>query len=586
MGGGRGPAVLRGQRCAACLVLSLVVVSPSPAQEAEPYRETVDVEVVEIDVMVTDRRGRPVRGLERDDFELTVDGRPVEISNFADFRTYGATRQSAEPDAAVEGPSPLTIVLYLDVPNTYAQHRERLLRRLEEAVEPWRRLNALFMLAALDDRMEILVPPTRDLDVVLAAAFGRSAGSARGGRPRGDRTRAIESLLKFDEDCADAPFCSPCEDNWGELMASARAFAYSESSRVAASLDGLGDLVTTLAGVSGRKAIVHVNSGLPQRPGESVFTYLVEQVCPAINSTIMRNHNDARGAMMGFNLASRFNLVSAHANANRVTIFSFDAAGIRALSGANVSSQIGRTALGGRRQPSPSNHALYADNAQQGLFLLADETGGKALFNSNDAVDLLGDVAEEVSHTYSLGFPLNDRRPEQVRQVEVRLAGGKGKGKRVRYRRSFRDKTLEERLAERLLSLAYLGGEEDPLSVDVGFAPSGEVRRKLHGLIVEVAVPADSVTLLPRPDSGERQGRLRLWLLAVDEDKGARTTVRQTGARVGAGGVPAISGAYRFEVDVAIPEGTYRVAVGVRDETTGVMSLIREDVTVPMAPPE
>ncbi len=527
-----------------------------------------------------------MRGLERDDFELTVDGRPVQVSNFADLRTYGATRESAEPDVAVEGPSPLTIVLYLDAPNTYAQHRERLFRRLEEAVEPWRRVNARFMLAALDERMEILVPPTSDLDQVLAAAAGLSAGSARGGQSRGVRQRTIGEMIRNDEDCGGNPYCAPCEDNWGDLMAIARTFAYGESSRVVAALDGLADLVTTLAGVAGRKAVIHVSSGLPQRPGEAVFTYLVEQVCPAINSTIMRNHNDARGAMMGFNLASRFNLVSAHANANRVTIFSFDAAGIRAGSSANISARGGRTALGGRRQPSPSNHALYADNAQQGLFLLADETGGKALFNSNDAVDLLGDVAEEVSHTYSLGFPLNDRRPEQVRQVEVRLAGGKGKGKRVRYRRSFRDKTLEERLAERLLSLAYLGGEENPLSVDVGFAPSGEVRRKLHGLIVEVAVPADSVTLLPRPDSGERQGRLRLWLLAVDEDKGARTTVRQTGARVGAGGVPAISGAYRFEVDVAIPEGAYRVAVGVRDETTGVMSLIREDVTVPMAPPE
>ena len=355
-------------------------------------------------------------------------------------------------------------------------------------------------------------------------------------------------------------FCSPCEDNWGDLMAIARAFAFRESSRVAAALDGLGDLVTTLAGVPGRKAIVHVSSGLPQRPGESVFSYLVDQVCPAINSAIMRNHNDARGAIMSSNRASRFNLVSAHANANRVTIFSLDAAGIRAASGADISTLGGRTALGGRRQPSPSNHALYTDNAQQGLFLLADETGGKTLFNSNDAVDLLDDVAEEVSNTYSVGFLLSDRRPEQVRQVEVRLVRGKGKGRRVRYRRSFRDKTLEERLAERLLSFAYLGGEENLLRADVGFAPSSQLRRTMHGLIVEVAVPADAVTLLPDPDSGEGKGRLRLWLLAVDEDKGTRTTVRQTGARVGAGGVPSIAGAYRFEVDVTIPEGTYTVA--------------------------
>ncbi len=124
------------------------------------------------------------------------------------------------------------------------------------------------------------------------------------------------------------------------------------------------------------------------------------------------------------------------------------------------------------------------------------------------------------------------------------------------------------------------------MGADVSFAPSNEVRREMHGLIVEVVVPADAVTLLPDPDSGEGKGRLRLWLLAVDEDKGTRTTVRQTGARVGAGGVPSIAGAYRFEVDVTIPEGTYTVAAGVRDETTGVMSLVRKDVAVPLAPPE
>ena len=184
-------------------------------------------------------------------------------------------------------------------------------------------------------------------------------------------------------------------------------------------------------------------------------------------------------------------------------------------------------------------------------------------------------------------FQLTDRRPKQVRQVEVALARGAGTGRRVTYRRSFRDKTLEERLAERLLSFAYLGEGENPLDASLDFAPSTPLGQKPHGLTVEVAVPDGSVTSLPRHDGGQENGRLRLWMVAVEEEKGFRSTVRQTGVRVGgADGVPAISGAYRFEVDITLPEGAYELAVGVRDETTGVMSLLRDAVTVPLAPPE
>ena len=596
--GRRGLAAHLGQWSARCLVLSLVAASGALAQPAEPFRDSVDVEVVEIDVLVTDRKGHPVRGLKREDFELTVDGRSVEISNFfwssiRDEAREWANRRNGGAGARLEpgrvdggpGPSPLTVVLYLDDLNTYPAHRTRLLLQLKKAIEPWRRMNAQFMLAAFVDRLEVLVPPTRDVDALLQAAASRPKGQARALEAGGGRQRALREMILSDEVC-EQTVCEPCVDNWGDLMAIARTFAYEESTRVAVASDGLADLVSTLAGVTGRKAVVYVSSGMPQRPGLSAFSYLVEQLCPPINSEIMRNLNDAAGEMLGSDEGSRFNRVSAHANANRVTIFAVDAAGLRANSGSGVSFS-GRTSFGELQRPSPRNDSLYATNAQRGLFLLADETGGKALVNSNDLVDLLDDVTEQVSNTYSLGFLLTDRRPKQVRQVEVALARGAGTGRRLTYRRSFRDKTLEERLAERLLSFAYLGDGENPLGASLDFAPSTPLGQKPHGLIVEVAVPDGSVTSLPRHDGGQENGRLRLWMVAVEEEKGFRSTVRQTGVRVGgADGVPAISGAYRFEVDITLPEGAYELAVGVRDETTGVMSLLRDAVTVPLGPPD
>ncbi len=588
-----------GRLALGCAFLSLIASFAALAQQAETFHETVDVEVVEIDVFVADRRGRPVRGLKREDFALSVDGRPVEISNFLEFQgpVDGTTRRSANPgpaggDAArTDGgePSPLTIVLYLDHLNTHPPHRQRLLQQLEEAVEPLRRTTARFILATFEDHVEIAVPPTRDLDTLLAAAAirpaKREAASRRDVLQWQGRAIAIREVLRSDETCRMDPLCNACEadGNWGDLMAIARTFAYQERSRVDAAADGLADLVTTLAGVPGRKAVIHVSSGLPQQPGLSVVRYIVDQVCPPINSEIARNQATALAEIS--NMASRLNLVSAHANANRVTIFALDAAGLRGPT-SGISASASRTALGGRSTPSPGNDSLYANNAQDGLFLLANETGGRALLNSNDLVDLLHHVTEDVSNAYSLGFQLTDRRPKQIRQVEVRLAPGKGKNRRVRYRRSFREKTLEERLAERLMSAGHLGSEENPLGASLYFKASEPVGRRNHGLMVGVTVPEQSVILLPGP-VGSRQGRVRLWMLAVEEEKGFRTTVRQTVARVGgAGGVPASSGAYRFEVDAKLPEGNYTVAVGVRDETSGLVSLVLDAVTVPLAPPD
>ena len=600
-----GERWLSGLASCLCLGLHLLPVSAAVAQSEAPFRDAVDVEVVEIDVHAADRKGRPVRGLKREDFELVVDGRPVEISNFGEspvpvgpgepteWVTSDPGRESAGSgtgQAQGGAAAPLTLVLYLDAANTRMADHARLLSRLEQAVERWRRLNARFVLAAFEDRLEILVPPTRDLDALLQAAVNRLERRRVGARPDHARQQAIRDLVLSDESCAASGFCRPCVDNWGDLMGIARAFAAGEESRGAVAADGLADLVSTLAGVAGRKAVVHVSSGLQQQPGLSVFTYLVEQICPAVNSEVTRNTMDASSAMMSSGAASRFNAVSAHANANRVTFLALDAGGLRAPSTNIAGMMSGRTALGGRRLPSPENDRLYAANLQSGLFLLANETGGRALFNSNDTAELFGEIAEEITSGYSVGFLLPGHRPGQVLQVEVRLARDAAKGARLRYRRSVVAKTLGQRLAERLLSAAYLGGDENPLGASLRFVPSEvpevperDGRKKAHELIVGVAVPESSVTRVP-VTGGREQGRLRLWMLAVDKDGGARTTVRQTVTPVGGGGVPATSGAYRFEVGIELPEGAYEIAVGVRDETTGVVSLLRDAVTTPLLP--
>jgi VWFA-related protein len=55
------------------------------AQETPRLGETVEVSIVNVDVVVTDGKGNRVRGLTKDDFELFENGKPRPVSNFAEY---------------------------------------------------------------------------------------------------------------------------------------------------------------------------------------------------------------------------------------------------------------------------------------------------------------------------------------------------------------------------------------------------------------------------------------------------------------------------------------------------------------------
>ena len=84
----------------AWLLTVLLGVLPAVAQESSQqeaaevseegaYLETVDVNIVNVDVFVTDKAGNPITGLTVDDFELYEDGKPIAITNFYILESFG-----------------------------------------------------------------------------------------------------------------------------------------------------------------------------------------------------------------------------------------------------------------------------------------------------------------------------------------------------------------------------------------------------------------------------------------------------------------------------------------------------------------
>jgi VWFA-related protein len=565
------------------------------AQSKQTFYDAVEVEVVEVDVVVVDRKGVPVRGLEKDDFKLYVDGEAVEISNFLSWSVVAGGSQSVHSDSSPGGGAesseatrtkrgvggvPLLIAIYLDELSLHPARRGRVLDRLQAAVEPWYGLGAQFVLAVFDGRLDIAIGPTRDLSAVLRAASLRvAAAPARAyefarGRRRTFTELALNAKASSEtagEVVGDGGIARCEREKWFQLLSIARNHAYETEARSAVAMEGLADLISSLSGVTGKKAVVYVSDGLPQRPGVDVFTYLVEQLCPDDTNL----HSEAYAEILQFDDASDVNRIAAHANANRVTFYPLDAGGLDA--GLHLDPSFRSLA----EAPSTRNDEIARMNRQNGLNMLASETGGTALLNSNDIRPLLAEVSEQLEASYSLGFLPTIKGRGNVRQIRVELAPSAAKRRKVQYRRSYRDKPLEERLAERLFSAAHLKSSSNPLLVDVGLSFRERSGKRDHEIVVEVAVPASGLPLLASRD--ELQGELRLWLLAVDTAKGARTRIRQKTLTVGGeDGVAPRNGSFRFEVGMNLPAGAWRVAVGVRDELTGVTSLVSESLSVPM----
>jgi hypothetical protein len=90
------------------LLPTLAVAGAALAQEPPPAAQVppVRAEIVQLDVVVTGKDGRPVPGLAAADFEVLEDGKRQGLSHFAEERRFAAREAEAAPAAAPPGAGP------------------------------------------------------------------------------------------------------------------------------------------------------------------------------------------------------------------------------------------------------------------------------------------------------------------------------------------------------------------------------------------------------------------------------------------------------------------------------------------------
>ena len=86
------------------LVATLLIPLAAPAQTEDTFGESIDVRVVNVEAVVTDRKGERVSGLTAGDFRLLVDGVEVPVDYFTEVADGVARPASQAGEGSVPAP--------------------------------------------------------------------------------------------------------------------------------------------------------------------------------------------------------------------------------------------------------------------------------------------------------------------------------------------------------------------------------------------------------------------------------------------------------------------------------------------------
>ncbi len=542
-------------------------------ETADPgFVEVVDVDVVNVDVWVTDADGKPVNGLDRDDFEVLQDGEPVQVTNFYAVESgapAGLEAAAAEPatvdvaQVALQASEPvlapehrLWVIVFVDNLNIDPTERNRVLPALDRFLLRVLDEGGQAMVVSYDRFLEVRQPFT-DQPGLLAdtvRALKDDAGL------RAIRRREQMEVLRMIDDA----------DSVNQAMPHAVRYAEELRNEVDFTVDALERLLESLAGLPGRKALVHVSSGVSMAAGEEMFHVIADRFGVTQPYSEIPRHDVSR----------RFEAVARQANAHRVAFYTLDAGGLRGIEFG--SAEYGGFVNMGIRRTLDS---VVPENLQAPLRLLADETGGRAIVNRNDVMPALDEVVQDLGSFYSLGITSPDNDNARYHQIKVRLRNPQ-RGVRLRYRGGYRTKSRQTRIEESLRSALLYNHQSNPLRVEVAWGeqePHGD--EDLYLLPIRLSVPLSGVALLPTGEA-KYEARMRLFVAAADE-RGDLSEIDDVpfGVRVAEEHAEAAAGeSLLHQHKLLLPEGPQRVGIAVLDELGGRYSVVTAIIQIGAQP--
>ncbi len=541
----------------AALAIIVAASAEAPATQAQErvadpggdvVSQEIEVRLAEIEVVVSDRQGEPVAGLTREDFEVFQDGRAVELTH---FRAVAGGRAVAAgittPDArspedaggiesaaslAVPGAAPaggLHLVLYVDrgylEPGDLRDVLPALRVFLRHAMAPGDRVMLVTAAHSLDLQQGFTSVP----ELVVSKLDGLQA------RPGGGRlAREYQSILldmrRIKSEGHDLMARDPTRQA-RTFVSRIQAYTAEVEGEIRQTTALLQQLIGSIAGLPGRRAVLYVGGRVPASSGRRLFDVWEDTFGRNSNLQIADNPGAAdtgvgggAGATPGNSdsgldslaaASASFDLgaqrlvqeAAAAASVHGVVFHTLDAASLRDPAFLAP----GDAVLPARGSTGNRGAALAAGSLADpmaSLRALALGTGGRSFTGGRDFAAALARLGSDIKSFYSLGFEPFEPKGETSR-IEVRLRDDQGRGKlQVRHRSVLGLKDRDTLAAERTVSALLLEEMDNPLGVEV---KAGEPAAKSGGwrLPVEITVPLARLALVA--DGRVHAGRLSIY---------------------------------------------------------------------------
>jgi VWFA-related protein len=455
------------------------------AETLPPLVESIEVRVVSLDVVVTDKAGNRVTGLTKDDFEVFERGRLQPITNFSEIGAEtgeGSTNVTTSIDPNAPARRTNTVVFFIDANSIDPRRRHIVFDELQEFSKTALLPGDRAMVVVWNRTLRIAQAFTETPEDIQRAL--RAVGQETEGAQLLATRRSFQQLIRDDlEDTLEQG--RPISESFQRARLHVRAYSEEMFAQVRAMLFAVDSTMAVFGGTEDKKVFVFVGEYLPTKAGAEMIQYVDELYAPYPDLRELMTAQPMDTITLGAPLTD----VIRQANASGATMYMIAGGGLGQLTTDSADRQMIITPMS-RETERRDTMTAFAETSEQ--------TGGIAFLGNTDPHQVVQQIAEDFRTYYSIGFRPTSAADGKERTLKVRA---KNPAYEIRSRKTYVLRSIADEMADRVTAnfhQAILPGE---LTVTVKPGTPSMQSRNAVRVPVSVVLEGDRVTLLPRGNS-------------------------------------------------------------------------------------